>query len=131
MPVNPNIALGLDPQKPLDIMGAYGNALTIRTLSGKVRCRTCRCRTTRPIKILTARRSAWISRPCGDTRVCGPGGPEAAGVERGTSAIHRNGAGLSERDPGDVPGEQALQGWIAAAQSPEKRMELIEGSPQA
>ena len=24
------------------------------------------------------------------------------------------------------PGEQALQGWIAAAQSPEKRMELIE-----
>ena len=34
--------------------------------------------------------------------------------------------------PEMYPGEQALQGWIAAAQSPEKRMELIEkGSPQA
>lgn len=32
MPVNPNIALGLEPQKPVDIMGAYGNALTIKNL---------------------------------------------------------------------------------------------------
>jgi len=32
MPVNPNIALGLEPQKPVDIMGAYGNALTLRNL---------------------------------------------------------------------------------------------------
>lgn len=35
MPIDPSIALGLQPSKPIDYLGAYGNALTLKNLMGQ------------------------------------------------------------------------------------------------
>ena len=127
MPVNPNIALGLEPQKPLDIMGAYGNALTIKNLVRQGQMQDMQ------MQDYTANRD--IDRAAKRVDL----GARAAMLvyaapedqkQQVWSAERQRFIGTGLVSPNEIPemypGEQALQGWIAAAQSPEKRMELIE-----
>ena len=92
----------------------------------KVRCRTCRCRTTRPIEILTARRSALDLSARAAMLVCGPGGTRSSRCgARNVNDSSERGWSLRTRSRRCTPANRPCRAG-SLRQSPGKADGLIE-----
>ena len=108
-------------------MGAYGNALTIKNLVRQGQMQDMQ------MQDYTANRDIDRAAKRVDLRARAAMLVYAAPEDQKQqvwSAERQRFIGTGLVSPNEIPemypGEQALQGWIAAAQSPERRMELIE-----